>query len=117
MTAKKIEKILSQVFLRDYEMSYALYEHELVEILEELTWSMKTDKDDYIFTLTENRGHVAMLLIEKSGKLYINEKARERLKVLWPDAYASNMKMFIPGFARQLHRGELPINGVKVVDD
>lgn len=43
---------------------------------------MASDKDDYIFTVTENRGHVAMLLIEKSGEVYINEKARKRLQIL-----------------------------------
>jgi hypothetical protein len=83
---KKIETILSQVLLRDYEMSDALYEHELLEVLEALTGSMKTDKDNYIFTLTENQDDVAMLLIEKSGKIYIDEKARERLKVPWTEA-------------------------------
>ncbi|WP_146138237.1 sialate O-acetylesterase [Chamaesiphon polymorphus] len=95
-------------------MEHALYEHELVEVLDDLRFSMKKDKDDYIFTVTENRGHVAMLLVEKSGEFYINERARERLKNLWSDAYEGNMQKLIPDFARQLHKGELPINGVKV---
>jgi hypothetical protein len=113
MTVKKIEKLLKQALLKDGAMAYALYEHELAEIVDELKSSMARDKDDYIFTVTENRGHVAMLLIEKSGEVYINEKARERLKTLWPLAYESNMQMFIPDFAQQLYEGEFPINGVK----
>ena len=29
------------------------------------------------------------------------------------DAYERNMKKFIPDFAKQLHEGDIPINGVK----
>jgi hypothetical protein len=95
-------------------MEQALYEHELIEIIDDLKLSIKKDNDDYIFTVTENRDHVAMLLVEKSGEVYINERARKRLKTLWPVVYESNMKKMIPDFAQQLHKGELPINGVKV---
>jgi hypothetical protein len=116
MAVKKIEKLLNQVLLNEEKMEYALYEHELVEILDDLKLSMKKDKDDYIFTVTENRGHVAMLLIEKSGMIYINELARERLKTLWNLAYESNMEKLIPDFAQQLCKGELPIHGVKVAE-
>ena len=114
MITKKIEKLLNQALLHEGKMEYALYEHELMEVLDDLKLSMKIDKDDYIFTVTENRGHIAMLLVEKSGDIYINEQARERLKTLWPVAYESNMKKLIPDFAQQLSEGELPINGVKV---
>jgi hypothetical protein len=114
MTAKKIEKLLNQVLLHEGEMEYALYEHELREVIDDLKLSMEKDKDDYIFTVTENRGHVAMLLVEKAGGVYINERARERLKTLWPVAYGSNMEKLIPDLAQQLHKSELPINGVKV---
>ena len=56
-----------------------------------------------------------MVLIEKSGQVYINEQARKKLQALWPVAYESNMKKLIPAFAQQLHAGELPINGVKTI--
>jgi hypothetical protein len=114
MTRKKIETLLKEALLNDGEMSYALYEHELEELIANLQSSMKRDKDEYIFTVTENRGDVAMLLIEKSGELYVNEEAREKLKSLWLNSYAINMKKLIPVFARQLQKSELPINGVKV---
>jgi hypothetical protein len=114
MTAQKIEKLLNQALLDEGKMEYSLYEHELIETLDELKLSMKRDKDDYIFTVTENRGHVAMMLIEKSGEVYINEQARERLQALWPAAYKNNIKKLIPDFAQQLHESTLPINGVKV---
>jgi hypothetical protein len=56
-----------------------------------------------------------MVLIEKSGQIHINERAREKLKALWPAAYESNMEKLIPAFAKQLNKGEIPINGVKTV--
>src|SRR5437868_2890172 len=115
MTKKSIKKLLEQALLHDGEMRHELYEYELEELLDELKSSLAQDKDDYLFAVTENRGDVAMVLIEKSGQVHINERARERLKALWPAAYESNMKRFIPDFAKQLSAGELPINGVKTV--
>ena len=58
MSAKKIAFLLKRALLRDGEMVYALYEHELEEVLDELKSSIVRDKDDYIFTVTENTGHV-----------------------------------------------------------
>ena len=115
MTVKNTKKLLEQALLHDGEMQYGLYEYELEELLDELKSSMAIDKDDYIFAVTENNGDVAMVLIERSGQVHINEQAREKLKAFWPAAYESNMKKLIPAFAKQLNKGEIPINGVKVV--
>ncbi len=115
MTAKKIEKHLKQSLIHNGEMQYQLYEYELEELLDELKSSMTKDKDDYIFAVTENSGHVAMVLVEKSGQIYINEQAREKLQAFWPAAYDSNMKRLLPVFSKQLSGGEIPINGVKTV--
>lgn len=117
MSTKKIAHLLKRALLNNGRMEYALYEHELEELLDELRSSMARDKDDYIFAVTENSGDVAMVLIEKSGAVYTNEQARERLKALWQAAYKSNMQELIPVFARQLNNGDLPINGVKQVDE
>jgi hypothetical protein len=65
--------------------------------------------------VTENSGHVAIVLVDHAGHVYINEEAREQLKAYWPAAYESNMRKLIPFFARQLNVGELPLNGVKTV--
>ena len=115
MTAKNIEKILQQTLLHDAAMQYGLYEYELEELVDELTSSLVADQDDYIFAVTENSGHVAMVLIEKSGQVHSNEQAREKLRALWPATYESNMQQLLPAFAKQLHAGELPINGVKTI--
>src|SRR4030095_10676802 len=100
-------KLLRQALLHDGEMQRALYDHELAEVVEELKHSLARDNDDYIFTVTENRGHVAMVLIEKTGNIHINEQAREKLKAFWPAAYESKLNMLIHAFAQQLHEGEL----------
>ena len=113
MTAKDIEHQLEQALLHDAEMPYGLYKYELEELIGELQLSLTQDNDDYIFAVTENSGHVAMVLIEKSGQMYINEQARAKLKALWHAAYESNMKHLLPVFAKQLSDNELPINGVK----
>jgi len=116
MTVKQITKLLKKALLDDGKMAKALYKHELEEVVDDLKFSLARDKDDYIFSVTENTGHVAMVLIERSGKVYINEQARDRLKALWPAAYERNMENLIPAFAKQLYAGELPINGVKTVE-
>src|SRR5262245_17825742 len=113
MSARRITKFLKRALWHDGEMNRALYDHELAGVVDELKDSLAQDNDDYIFTVTENRGHVAMVLIEKTGQVHINEAAREKLKAFWPAAYERNMKLFIPAFAEQLEAGELPINGVK----
>ena len=95
MTTKTIKKLIEQALLHDGEIYIELYEHELEEHLDFLKSSLKKDKEDYIFVVTENRGHVAMLLIEKSGKTYINEQAREKLQSLLSPKYESNVKKFI----------------------
>ncbi len=115
MTKKSTKKLLEHALLYGGEMQHELYEYELEEMLDELKSSMEQDKDDYLFAVTENGGEVAMVLIEKSGQVHINERARERLKGLWPAAYESNLKRLIPAFAEQLRGGEIPVNGVKTV--
>ena len=115
MTVKNITRLLERALLRDGDMRHELYKYELEEILDDLKSSMMHDKDDYIFVVTENRGHVAMVLIEQSGQVHVNEQVRNKLKTLWSAAYEGNMKKLIPVLARQLNRGELPINGVRTV--
>lgn len=115
MSAKKIEKLLEEVLLNDGQMAQALFEYEFEEEdLEDLKASLVEDDDDYLFAVTENTGDVAMVLIEKSGQVHVNEHAREKLKELWQSAYKRNLKLMIPDYAKQLSAGELPISGVKI---
>ena len=83
--------------------------------MDDLKLSLIKDGDEFIFAVTENNNHVAMVLIEKSGKVFVNELARNRLKDLWSGAYSDNINKLIPAFAKQLNNNEIPINGVKTV--
>ncbi len=91
----------------------ALYNHELDEMVDDLKKSLTEDKDELIFAITENNDHVAMLLIERSGSVYTNETARERLKMLWKKAYRPNMKKLMPHFVEELINNRVPVQGVK----
>ena len=114
MSARKISKLLEEALLHDGKMERGLYEFEFEEELDWLKASLAEGNHDYIFSVTENRGHIAMVLIEKEGEVHINEQARERLKTLWQPSYEINLKLLIPDMARQLRAGELPVTGVKV---
>jgi len=48
MSAKKIANRLKKALLYDGKMEYALYEHELMAVLDQLKSSMKQNKDDHI---------------------------------------------------------------------
>ena len=80
MSKKMIEKNLVKALLRDGEMAYALFEHELEEHVKEFMKSKKKDQDDYFFAVTEYTNDVAMLLIDEKNKVHVNEKARKKLK-------------------------------------
>ena len=113
MSVKTIAKNLEKALLNNGEMRRELYEWEVEEHLAYFQASLIKDNDDFLFVVTEHTNDVAMLLIEKSGQVHINEAARERLKELWKATYVENMKMLIPDFANLLHAEHLAVYGVK----
>ena len=112
---KRIEKLLTTALLDDGEMIHALYEYDLAKHIDEWYEGLLADKEQIVFVVTENNGHVAMVLITEDKTIYINEEAREKLKARWHVVYASNMKLLIPMIVGKLAEGELMANGVKVV--
>lgn len=42
---------------------------------------LKKDSEDFVFVVTVNNGDVPMLLITNKDEMYINEKAREQIKI------------------------------------
>ncbi len=113
---RSIEKLLHKALLEDGPMAQALYEFEFGDRIDELKRSLAQDNEDYLMAITENRGDIAMILIEQSGTIHSNEQAREKLKQLWPmPNYRKNLERFIPEFAKELANGELSITGVSVV--
>ena len=109
----KIQKNLHQALLLDGKMEYKLYEFELEEHIAFWKEGLHKDKEDFVFILNAREGDVAMLLITKAGELYINEKAREQLKIFWKDNYKANIETLLPHMASELSKGILSVNGVK----
>ena len=118
-SVKGLKKVLENALLNDGKMEVDLYEYEFEELLDEFKESVIQDKDDFLFAITMHKNDItgkedtAMVLIEQSGEVHINELARDKLKEVWKGAYERNMKKFIPDFAKQLYEGDIPINGVK----
>ncbi|MFM7787126.1 MAG: hypothetical protein ACKO90_02795, partial [Microcystis panniformis] len=63
MKQKKIANTLRKALLEDGKMEHALYEYELEEHLDYWYKGLKSDRDQFVFAITENSGHVAMVLI------------------------------------------------------
>jgi len=76
-----------------------LYAFELAGLVDHLKASMVQARDECIFAVTENKGDVAMVLVEQSGEVHSNEQARSKPRALWPAAYASTMQRVIPVLA------------------
>ena len=113
----QIQARLLSALVLDGPMSQALYEWELEEHAAFWRKGMLRDKDDFLLAVTEHSGDVAMLLIDKKGRIFINEEARRWLRRKWkaPGVYPNNIALFLPGMARQLHGGDIWTMGVRVV--
>ena len=113
---KELARLLRKALLQGGEMQQSLYEYELEEIIDDLYKGLKVDGEDYVFAITENTGHVAMVLITGDKTVYKNEAARDKLAELWPAVYEKNIKLFMPMWIQNLADGYMAIQGVKTVD-
>jgi hypothetical protein len=119
MTLKEIRHALEHALLHNGEMHRELYEYELEEHVDYWKASMQRDRDEFLFVVDVRMNEVtrqpnaALLLLEPSGAVLINESARDRLEALWGEAYEPNLHTLIPSFAEQLHEGVLPVHGVQ----
>jgi len=111
---ERIEVVLRKALLLEGEMEYGLYKYELEEHIDYWKDGLEKDKEEYVFVLTERKGDMAMLLITKD-ELFINEKAKDKLKLYWKGAYKKNIEMLLPRMAEELANGFLSVNGVKTV--
>jgi hypothetical protein len=111
------ETALRNALLLDGHMSPALYKQELAEHVAFWEESMRQDKDELLFVVTEYNGEVAMLLLTSGGQRRRNEHARARLRAIWhtEGVYAQNMELMIPMMVRLLAQGELFVMGVKTM--
>jgi hypothetical protein len=114
--SKKIESLLRKALLEEDKMEYSLYEYELEEHIDYWYDGLKADRDDFVFVVTENSGHVAMVLILPDKTVLVNEAARTKLSEFWQNNYSTNLKRLIPMMAKELANDSLFVNGVKTVD-
>src|ERR1035437_4986835 len=115
----KIENELRKALLLNGEMSYNLFEYELEEHIDYWKKSLKKDKDEFLFVVTENNGDVAMLLMTNKYELFINEKALQRLHEFWEEetVYNYNIEYLLPVMTEQLESGIISVNGVKTTEN
>ena len=108
------EKHLVRALLKDGGMSGALFEEELREGVEDFLKSKQQDGDDYFFVITEESGHVAMLLIDIENNVHANEEARAMLKRFWPkSAYEEHIQELLPQMLDELLNGYYFVTGVR----
>lgn len=115
MKQKKIANTLRKALLEDGKMERALYEYELEEHLDYWYEGLKSDREQFVFAITENTGHVAMVLITPDKTIYVNEEAREKLSEFWIKAYENNINGLIPMMAENLANDIISVTGVKMV--
>jgi predicted metal-dependent hydrolase len=116
MKSKQIEMLLHKALLEEGEMAQSLYEYELEEHIDYWYEGLKADRDDFVFAVTENSGHVAMVLIMADKTVLINEVARAKLSDFWQHNYRANMEKLIPMMAKDLADDTLYVNGVRIID-
>lgn len=112
---KKTESYLIKALLHGGVMALSLYEYELKEDVDEHRKSLIEDQDDFMFTITEHDGHVAMMLLDQSGEVYINEAARDWLIDRWGKAYKPNILKLMPYYLSELKQGRIPVQGIKMM--
>jgi hypothetical protein len=115
MKKRKIANTLRKALLEDGKMERALYEYELEEHLDYWYEGLKSDREQFVFAITENSGHVAMVLITPDKTIYVNEEAREKLAKFWIKAYENNINQLIPMMAENLANDIISVTGVKMV--
>jgi hypothetical protein len=114
--SKEIESLLRKALLEEGKMEYSLYEYELEEHIDYWYDGLKADRDDFVFVVTEDSGHVAMVLILPDKTVLVNEIARAKLSEFWQSNYGVNLKRLLPIMAKELANNSLFVNGVKTVE-
>ena len=114
---KRIEKALRNALLNDGEMDYELYKFEVKAFVDIWKKGMHEENEEFVFAVDVSDDDVAMVLITKNDKLYINEKAREKLKSLWADSYTVKIESLLPEFIEQLSEDIIPLQSVSFVND
>jgi hypothetical protein len=110
-----IQQVLFEALLLDGELFDSLYKYELEEHIDFWKEGLIRDKNDFIFVVTENNGHAAMLVITKKDELLINVAARDFIKNVWKKRYNQNIKNLLPSMVSDLDSGCFSLTGVTII--
>lgn len=116
MKSKQIAMLLYKALLKNGKMAQSLYKYELEEHIDYWYEGLIADRDDFVFAVTENSGHVAMVMIMADKTVLVNEAARAKLSEFWQTNYSTNMERLIPIMAKELADDTLYVTGVKIID-
>lgn len=111
----KIETALIKVLLENGEMDFNLYKNDLEKNVPDIKQGLIDDGEHFAIVITQHKATVAMCLVTINDELYINEKAREKLKSMWIKTYEFNVNYFLPSIVAVLKTNHYWINGVKIV--
>jgi len=114
--AREISDLLSKALLQQGQMDYDLYKFELEEHLQEWYAGLKSDRNNFVLVVTENSGSVAMVLISKDKKVYVNEDGRDKLSAIWKLNYENNVRLLLPVMADDIDNDFFSVTGITVVD-
>ena len=116
MTAKKkIAAELNRALAEKMAMSDTLYAEELADFEAALKASLDKDADDALLCMLADRSDVAMMLIDGGGKIYQNEAALAKLKLMWAAAFDANMQILVLLLSDHISDGDLGVAGIKWV--
>jgi hypothetical protein len=108
LSTKNIESSLRKALLKNGPFSEKLFNYELKEHVDDFIESRKEDQNDYILSVTENSGDVAMVLVDDKNTLFVNNEARAQLQIIWKDkVYSKNIIKLVPSIADSLNNGLL----------
>lgn len=118
MRKKAIARTLKKVLLEGGAFSRALFEFDLEDRIEAYLQSKREDGDKYLFVIAEKSNEIAMMLIDESDEVHVNEEARALLMKFWQgEIYKSNIRLFMPDMVNELDKGNHYFAGVKVQEN
>jgi hypothetical protein len=116
MTRQETIAILSKGLLDDEEMDRDLYEERLERRIDEWHQGLKSDRENYVFVVTKNSSHMAMVMITKSKKVYVNEEAKEKLSQVFLLNYKKNIELLLPKMAGDFEISSVSVNGIFITN-
>lgn len=116
MTSKKeIASDLRCALAGDKPLSIDLYVEVLADHEDTLKASLGKDADDALLCMLADEGEVAMLIIDRDGRIFRNDIALNKLRAMWQGSFDANVETLVPTFSEHIIRKNLGVAGLKWV--